>query len=275
MALLQPVTMTLTSPGYTKFARTPDSPWKAQRLEDALQNQSPNSASPTSARSDHVFRRRLGFRPLPNNEKPSLQHVRTDSSDVLGDMTNGTSKKVQQVYAFTSLWQGTCAFSNGVDGRTLRCKHSLLTPNSHVEEASAPVAEIRFNLPWSVLRPRDLNRQRDFEADKLPIHQLMSKSTKDQWRKSMQTFKHHSWHGKKDFDSAPIASASTVRSELVKDDESRISLKLGREKAGGGFKGNSAKLGKLIIEDEGLKMCDLVVASCMGVWWQHYSEGAT
>jgi len=50
-----------------------------------------------------------------------------------------------------------------------------------------------------------------------------------------------------------------------------MNLDLAREKAGGGFKGHSAKLGKLIIDDEGLKMCDLVVAACMGVWWQHYA----
>lgn len=54
------------------------------------------------------------------------------------------------------------------------------------------------------------------------------------------------------------------------DEEARLSLRLGREKAGGGFRGHSAKLGKLIIEDEGLKMCDLVVGAAMGVWWQHY-----
>jgi len=54
------------------------------------------------------------------------------------------------------------------------------------------------------------------------------------------------------------------------DEENRLSLRLGREKAGGGFRGHSAKLGKLIIEDEGLKMCDLVVGAAMGVWWQHY-----
>lgn len=50
----------------------------------------------------------------------------------------------------------------------------------------------------------------------------------------------------------------------------RIDLSLAREKAGGGMRGNSAKLGKLIIEDEGIKMLDLVVAACMAVWWRGY-----
>ena len=49
-----------------------------------------------------------------------------------------------------------------------------------------------------------------------------------------------------------------------------MDLKLGRERAGGGRKGKSAKLGKLVLRDEGLKMADLVVAACMGVWWDVY-----
>lgn len=53
-------------------------------------------------------------------------------------------------------------------------------------------------------------------------------------------------------------------------DEDRLDLSLAREKAGGGIRGTSAKLGKLIIEDEGFKMLDLVVSACMAVWWRGY-----
>lgn len=53
-------------------------------------------------------------------------------------------------------------------------------------------------------------------------------------------------------------------------DEDRLDFSLAREHAGGGVSGKEAKLGKLIIFDEGLKMLDLVVAACMGVWWQSY-----
>lgn len=53
-------------------------------------------------------------------------------------------------------------------------------------------------------------------------------------------------------------------------DEDRLDLSLARERAGGGMRGKSAKLGKLIIEDEGIKMLDLVVAACMAVWWRGY-----
>lgn len=52
--------------------------------------------------------------------------------------------------------------------------------------------------------------------------------------------------------------------------EERMDLSLAREPAGGGMRGKSAKLGKLVVEDEGIKMLDLVVAACMAVWWKGY-----
>lgn len=52
------------------------------------------------------------------------------------------------------------------------------------------------------------------------------------------------------------------------DGEGRFGLNLGREKAGGGSGGGRAKLGKLIVYDEGLKMMDLCVAANMGIWWE-------
>ena len=58
----------------------------------------------------------------------------------------------------------------------------------------------------------------------------------------------------------------TPKSQNDHDDE-RLDLSIGQEKAGGGNRGKRAKLGKLIILDEGFKMLDLVVAANMGVWW--------
>ncbi|CAG8191495.1 unnamed protein product [Penicillium olsonii] len=73
----------------------------------------------------------------------------------------------------------------------------------------------------------------------------------------------------------PYAHRSTSTSSGGLDcdaesDEDRLDLSLAREPAGGGLRGKSAKLGKLVIEDEGLKMLDLVVAACMAVWWRGY-----
>jgi hypothetical protein len=58
----------------------------------------------------------------------------------------------------------------------------------------------------------------------------------------------------------------------------RLDLSLGQEFAGGGFGGKQAKLGKIILEDEGLKMMDLLVAANLGLWWRAYekaSKGST
>jgi len=52
----------------------------------------------------------------------------------------------------------------------------------------------------------------------------------------------------------------------------RLDLSLGQEFAGGGFGGKQAKLGKLIIEDEGLKMVDMIVAANLALWWRVYDK---
>jgi hypothetical protein len=59
--------------------------------------------------------------------------------------------------------------------------------------------------------------------------------------------------------------------ELARNVE-RLDLSLGQEPAGGGFGGKQAKLGKLIIEDEGLKMIDLLVAANLALWWRVYEK---
>lgn len=53
---------------------------------------------------------------------------------------------------------------------------------------------------------------------------------------------------------------------------SEMDLSLGQEHAGGGYGGKQAKLGKLIIEDEGLKMLDLLVAANMALYWRAYEK---
>lgn len=52
-----------------------------------------------------------------------------------------------------------------------------------------------------------------------------------------------------------------------------MDLTLGQEKAGGGFGGKQAKLGKLIVAREGLGMLDLLVAANVGLWWRAYERG--
>ncbi|EAS36433.3 uncharacterized protein CIMG_01787 [Coccidioides immitis RS] len=73
--------------------------------------------------------------------------------------------------------------------------------------------------------------------------------------------------------SSPRADSSNDLSSPF--DEDRLDLSLARERAGGGMRGNSAKLGKLIIQDEGLKMVDLLVAASMGVFWGVYEHASS
>jgi hypothetical protein len=51
-----------------------------------------------------------------------------------------------------------------------------------------------------------------------------------------------------------------------------MDLSLGQEFAGGGFGGKQAKLGKIVLEDEGIKMMDLLVAVNVGLWWRAYDK---
>jgi hypothetical protein len=60
--------------------------------------------------------------------------------------------------------------------------------------------------------------------------------------------------------SEPVATTST------------LNLSLGQERAGGGFSGKQAKMGKLIVEREGLVMLDLLVAANLSLWWKAYEK---
>jgi hypothetical protein len=51
-----------------------------------------------------------------------------------------------------------------------------------------------------------------------------------------------------------------------------LDLTLGQEKAGGGSRGKNAKLGKLVVEREGLQMLDLTVAANMAVFLRVYER---
>lgn len=90
-----------------------------------------------------------------------------------------------------------------------------------------------------------------------PAHILRRTSLRAQRFARQNQFQHH-------------RRSTSTSSGGADSDEDRLDLSLARELAGGGMRGKSAKLGKLIIEDEGIKMLDLVVAACMAVWWRGY-----
>ena len=161
-------------------------------------------------------------------------------------------------YVFMSPWDGRCEFQTGNGGKSLKCRHKLPSHDdgfnplvvtqalrdgqafnrarnssvSAVVTGSKPVSELRFNLPsGGLFAPSKKDGTRHFHDR---FHKLLN-----------------------------LEDDSSDEEE----EDAPMDLSLGREKAGGGNRGKRAKLGKLIIHDEGLKMLDLVVAANIGVWW--------
>ncbi|EXJ95544.1 hypothetical protein A1O1_00666 [Capronia coronata CBS 617.96] len=243
----------LTSPGYVKFAQ----------LEGS---------------SGNGLHRRVAYMLLPNTEGSPATRQRSNSSELFLTGNSASSKRPRQAYSFMSPWQGMCSFSNGLDGKSIRCRHMLPSANPSMAAMPADVAELRFNLPWSILRLKEPNRKDKDISERSPdasTSQPAAASNREHWRRSFQALTH-----KARVQLSQLEDGNDIQRRLHREDpaashrlarEDRMDLALGQERAGGGFKGQSAKLGKLIIDDEGLKMCDLVVAASMGVWWQHYA----
>ncbi|OAL31033.1 hypothetical protein AYO20_08454 [Fonsecaea nubica] len=244
-APLRRVDVELTSPGYIKFVQS-------------------------EAGGGTAFRRKVAYMQTSSDDGSLLTKRRLNSTDSFSNAPPSTSRRPKQAYAFISPWQGMCAFGNGLDGKSLRCRHFLPGTNPSMPGVSADVAELRFNLPWASLRLKDPNKKQanhisDWSHDTSNTRPETS-SNKEVWRRSFQTLTHRARK------QLSISESNDDFAQVdMPNEQPRLSLDLGREKAGGGFKGHSAKLGKLIINDEGLKMCDLVVGACMGVWWQHYA----
>lgn len=156
-------------------------------------------------------------------------------------------------YVFYSPWNGRCEFMTGKAGRTLQCRHVLPSygggvynplvegsDHEHGDERAdnrRPISELRFSLPSSDL----VTERKSTEGGARARDQIQSQFNK------------------------MVAKAQGL--EDSDDGDPHLDLSLGREKAGGGNRGKRAKMGKLIIFDEGLKMLDLAVAANVGVWW--------
>ncbi len=112
-----------------------------------------------------------------------------------------------------------------------------------------PVSELRFNLP-SGTPHQALDRSGASKSGRWDANHLSGHFSK---------LLHHR--------SRSSDEESDDDYEYGEGDGAPMDLSLGKEYAGGGTRGRRAKLGKLIIHDEGLKMLDLVVAANVGVWW--------
>lgn len=156
-------------------------------------------------------------------------------------------------YIFTSPWNGRCEFRTAPAGRSLRCYHILhddqqsFNPLANQgfgppQSSSMLVSELRFNLPTAELFKSPEGREEVKNQLQGHFNKLLKRDG---------------------------------RGDVSYDDDGMVSpfdLNLGKEKAGGGNRGKRAKLGKLIIHPDGLKMLDLVVATNMGLWWQAWER---
>lgn len=244
-----------------------------------------------------TFHRKL-FVSAPPGQRS--QHSRDNSKESieLSNNANGSPPKSASsrlksgYYTFTSPWNGTCTFVTSINGRSLKCKHMIPGPAAG-ENPAATVAEIRFNIPLTAGHPHhhfNPNQQSPFS-----LSQLAALSQRDGGKRSSlslllnpNTYRGHTHtlgsgsdavfnipkfsrarsHSDSSTDADETASPNVPDRDI--DDEDRLDLSLAHERAGGGLRGKSAKLGKLIVEDEGQKMLDLLVAACMGVWWRAY-----
>lgn len=211
-----------------------------------------------------------------NSEKSSIDYADSAESGTKG-------------YAFGSPWVGgRCKFSTSSSGRTLRCKHTIPGPVSasipaesgNSSHASVPVSELRFNLPsltkfhGSPNAKSQTNDSGRFQMPKIGhIRNKLSPEKMVQPPPKLPPRPHPtsyaSMYPSDDEEPPPLPPRlqGSYTTDSSDEEEDRLDLSIGQEKAGGGNRGKRAKLGKLIILDEGFKMLDLIVAANMGIWW--------
>ena len=261
----QSLFLEITNTGYNKYTSVERAFLKPEKQSidytSAPQSTQTHNHAMSNSNEYHSFCRQLYLeqpRSQPNGGSPRGSEFRsnTDSTRSARESTPISpyisppfSPSYHRPYSFLSPWNGTCEFSTGLAGRSLKCQHTLhspaSSPGSRDSSSAHAVSDLRFNLPSSKLLGLLFPRRP-------PL------STANHKRSSFFGHSH----------SRDAAASNNNEAEDSDDeDEERMDLSLGQEQAGGGLRGKQAKLGKLIVEDEGLKMLDLVVAANMGVWW--------
>ncbi|KAL4990441.1 hypothetical protein BDW68DRAFT_154239 [Aspergillus falconensis] len=269
----------------------------------ASQSDSPDAASATRDPSQpRRFHRKLVVSRPHNlddsrNSRGSLDVSggRPSMDSISGSSINShhlTSSKLKSgYYTFTSPWNGTCTFSTSVNGRSLKCKHMIPSPglpNPNHDNPAVTVAEIRFNTPFQtgylqypgsshaspfLLSQTTILKDPSANSDPSAPYYYDPSSPPPSKRAAIANLINQRLNRRPSNSSSSDGGGNEALPPLPirrPPSDERMDLSLAREKAGGGMRGNSAKLGKLIIEDEGIKMLDLVVAASMAVWWRGY-----
>jgi hypothetical protein len=271
----QPLYIDVATPGYAKFADLPT-------LDNSVPSLTDSSSLDGSVQQSNTFQRRMWmegstFEPRPRGHRkakssdhsllsrPSFDarsssdfSVQSNATTLVNDpfmqsiSVDGERKRSRnRGYTLMSPWNGRCEFSSGI-GNSLKCRHSL-SPGTGASPSPVTVSELRFNLPGGG-----------------PLASQIPTTPGPDTEKRRSRFLHPSRH---------LRLSSSMDSTRSQSDfggsyeGSMLDLSLGQERAGGGFAGKQAKLGKLIIDDEGLKMMDLLVAANLGLWWRAYEKG--
>lgn len=290
----------LTSPGYTYFRNS--QPIGSQGpMQSSTQSGAKDHAAPSQSFDRELRMEGSNFwarqHKRTSSDLSTKQGTRGRSfsgsglSDALSNIPLPESNATQaKGYAFHSPWGGACKFSTGTTGRSLRCRHTLPNPTVTTDsmataQSAATVSELRFNLPTAaVFESAKTAIKKEFKDSglKAKIGNIRQKLSAEKGSPERRSRHHSSSFAASDDEAPPLPPryshlASVTDSsdegerpplpERPEDEDSRLDLSLGQEKAGGGNRGKRAKLGKLIIHDEGFKMMDLVVAANMGIWW--------
>ena len=262
----QPMYLSITNPGYSKFDRRRTGPFSS--FNSSTSSRTPSSSSDELG-STTVFQRRIwmegsifstsksssSHRKSLSADHPTHSRLSTDSlgtdsinhDSIMHTISVDDTKRRSKTrgYTFLSPWKGRCEFSTSSIGHSLKCKHSFLSPYLSVDGHNSPtqVSELRFNLPGGGPLATPTPAPDPTGAVRLQKSGLLRPRGRSE------------------------AEISGYAGE-----EDRLDLRLGQERAGGGVAGKQAKLGKLIVEGEGLKMVDLLVAANMAIWWRAWEK---
>ncbi|KAF3763957.1 hypothetical protein M406DRAFT_109105 [Cryphonectria parasitica EP155] len=191
-------------------------------------------------------------------------------------------------YTFTSPWDGQCDFRTASNGRSLKCRHTRNTTSQGFNPLVAAQALRDAASSTAADSGRKRGRSRGMSAslagsmsDKVDVSELrfslpstdLFGSKEDRERAAKEVVEGLGRMLVKSPGGREKVAADGQEADEDEDDEPVFDFSgLGRERAGGGNRGTRAKLGKLLVHDEGLKMLDLVVAANMGIWWQAWER---
>ncbi|QDS78051.1 hypothetical protein FKW77_003299 [Venturia effusa] len=274
----QPLYIDIKTAGYNKF-----NPDQASSFTRRLWME--GSLFQTNHKSDRG--RYQSSESLDSEANAYLQRLHRESRSNLRDpvmhrlsVENFQKRSRNRGYTFASPWNGRCEFSPANGGTSLKCRHVLPSSGLAVEPAlPTTVSELRFNLPSTnaatSMRPKSSSSSTHrsiFHLHRKSIGSHDSDSTSSLAVPETHHRRGQSEQGPGRDRFGGILDRQRSSEQYDAGSLSKLDLTLGQELAGGGAAGKQVKLGKLIVEFEGLKMLDLVVASNMALWWRAYEK---